>query len=121
MSRVGRVVGVIKSTWGILLSKRDIGINKNNDNNNYNYNYYNNNNNNSKNYVIWMLVSDVRIIIIIIIIIIMMMMMVVWMLRGIEKNIVIIIVIIQFKYTKEINGQNKIWKKYEFVKNLKIH
>ena len=65
MSRVGRVVGVIKSTWGILLSKRDIGINKNNDNNNYNYNYYNNNNN-SKNYVIWMLVSDVRIIIIIV-------------------------------------------------------
>ena len=55
MSRVGRVVGVIKSTWGILLSKRDIGINKNNDNNN-----------NSKNYVIWMLVSDVRIIIIIV-------------------------------------------------------
>ena len=47
--------------------------------------------------------------------------MVVWMLRGIEKNIVIIIVIIQFKYTKEINGQNKIWKKYEFIKNLKIH
>ena len=64
MSRVGRVVGVIKSTWGILLSKRDIGINKNNDNTNYNYNYYNNNN--SKNYVIWMLVSDVRIIIIIV-------------------------------------------------------
>ena len=66
MSRVGRVVGVIKSTWGILLSKRDIGINKNNDNNNnnYNYNYYYNNN--SKNYVIWMLVSDVRIIIIIV-------------------------------------------------------
>ena len=55
MSRVGRVVGVIKSTWGILLSKRDIGINKNNDNNN-----------NSKNYVIWMIVSDVRIIIIIV-------------------------------------------------------
>ena len=55
MSRVGRVFGVIKSTWGILLSKRDIGINKNNDNNN-----------NSKNYVIWMLVSDVRIIIIIV-------------------------------------------------------
>ena len=68
MSRVGRVVGVIKSTWGILLSKRDIGINKNNDNNNYNYNYNYNyyNNNNSKNYVIWMLVSDVRIIIIIV-------------------------------------------------------
>ena len=75
MSRVGRVVGVIKSTWGILLSKRDIGINKNNDNNNYNNNNYNNynynynycyNNNNSKNYVIWMLVSDVRIIIIIV-------------------------------------------------------
>ena len=65
MSRVGRVVGVIKSTWGILLSKRDIGINKNNDNNNNNYNYYYNNNN-SKNYVIWMLVSDVRIIIIIV-------------------------------------------------------
>ena len=64
MSRVGRVVGVIKSTWGILLSKRDIGSNKNNDNTNYNYNYYNNNN--SKNYVIWMLVSDVRIIIIIV-------------------------------------------------------
>ena len=64
MSRVGRVVGVIKSTWGILLSKRDIGINKNNDNTNYNYNYYNNNN--SKTYVIWMLVSDVRIIIIIV-------------------------------------------------------
>ena len=65
MSRVSRVVGVIKSTWGILLSKRDIGINKNNDNNNnYNYNYYYNNN--SKNYVIWMLVSDVRIIIIIV-------------------------------------------------------
>ena len=68
MSRVGRVVGVIKSTWGIFLSKRDIGINKNNDNNNYNYNYNYNyyNNNNSKNYVIWMLVSDVRIIIIIV-------------------------------------------------------
>ena len=50
MTRVRRVVGVIKSTWGILLSKRDIGINKNNDNNN-----------NSENCVIWMLISDVRI------------------------------------------------------------
>ena len=66
MSRVGRVVGVIKSTWGIFLSKRDIGINKNNDNNNYNYNYNYYNNNISKNYVIWMFVSDVRIIIIIV-------------------------------------------------------
>ena len=58
MSRVSRVVGVIKSTWGILLSKRDIGINKNNDNNNNNNN--NNSNSNSKNCVIWMLVSDLQ-------------------------------------------------------------
>ena len=30
-------------------------------------------------------------------------------------------ILIQFMYTKEINGQNKIWKKYEFIKNLEIH
>ena len=66
MSRIGRVVGVVKSSWGYFVKYGGIGINKNNDNNNnnYNYNYYYNNN--SKNYVIWMLVSDVRIIIIIV-------------------------------------------------------
>ena len=46
---------------------------------------------------------------------------------GVSKNIVIIIVIVfnknfnLCKYTKEINGQNKIWKKCEFIKKLEIH
>ena len=43
MSKVVGVVGVIKITWGILLSNKNIGINKNNDNDDDD----NNNNNNS--------------------------------------------------------------------------
>ena len=47
-------MGLLKVHGVFCWVRGDIRINKNNDNNN------NNNNNNSKNYVIWMLVSDVQ-------------------------------------------------------------